>query len=112
MWIENGGMKMAYIKVNCNSINAAAKAVDKYVGEMKKKMSAADNDVKTMGIDWQGSDYAAFQAKWGEAVNDSSVYMKMRKSLESYADYLRYAAKRYKDAQNAAVNRANSLPRF
>ena len=101
---------MAYIKVNCSTLNSTATAVEKYASVLKKKMSAADTDIKS--IDWQGLDYAAFQTKWGEAMNDSSVYMKMRKSLESYADYLRYAAKRYKDAQNAAVNRANSLPRF
>lgn len=103
---------MAYIKVNCSTLNSTATSVEKYASMLKKKMSAADNDIKALGVDWQGSDYAAFQAQWREAVNDSSVYMKMRKSLESYADYLRYAAKRYKDAQNAAVNRANSLPRF
>lgn len=37
---------------------------------------------------------------------------KMLKSLDNYADFLRFAANKYKSAQANAINRANRLPRY
>lgn len=101
-----------YIKVDHSMFSGAAEAVETYVTDLKKKMRSADAEVKGMMRIWQGADAGQFNAQWDAVTNGDSTYSEMVKSLESYAQYLRYAAGKYKDAQARAVNRANNLPRW
>ena len=103
---------MAYIKVDHSKFESAARAIDNYVSDMKTKMSSANGEVNTLSATWQGSDFTQFKSQWDKVTNSGSTYSQMLKALESYSDYLRYAASKYKNAQANAINRANSLPRW
>lgn len=103
---------MARIKVDHSKFEAAASAIDEHVKEMKRKMRSAQGEVDTLSATWQGSDYTQFKANFNRVDNDDSTHAQMLKSLDSYADYLRYAASKYKEAQTKAVNRANGLPKY
>lgn len=103
---------MAYIKVDHSKFEGAASAIDSYVKLMKNKMQNAQNEVSTLSATWQGSDFVQFRKEFDKVDNNDSTHVKMVKVLESYSRYLRYASKKYRDAQARAVNRANGLPRW
>lgn len=103
---------MAYIKVDYSKFETAASAIDTYIKQLKTKMSQADKEVLTLATNWQGGDSTQFKTQWKKVTSNDSTYAQLIKSLESYAKYLRYAAKQYKDAQVKAVNRANGLPKY
>ena len=99
------------IKVDHSKLESTASEIEQYVKTLKGKMKAADGEVKTLSSSWQGTDASQFRSKWAAVTNQDSVYTNTVKQLESYAQFLRYAAKKYKEAQTKAVNSANSLPR-
>lgn len=103
---------MAYIRVNCASIDSAIKAVDSYIDLMKKKMVQANVEIDTLSSNWEGADYTAFQSQWDKVTNGSSTYAQMLQALESYSAFLKDASSRYKKAQSDAKNRAYSLPKY
>ena len=103
---------MAYIQVDHSKFEAAASSVDAYVDLMKSKMGSAQGEINTLSAAWQGSDFTQFQTQWNGITNNDSTYTQMVKTLESYAEFLRFAAAKYKEAQACAVNRANGLPRY
>ena len=103
-------IRMSYIRVDHSKFETAAVSIDNYVEDMKRNMSSAENEVSTLSASWQGQDFNQFNNQWSKLTDSSSVHTQMVKSMESYAKFLRYAAKQYKDAQANAVNRANSLP--
>ena len=101
---------MPYIRVDHSRFEAAAKQMEDYLAFTKSKMlfaNASANHLLSSG--WKGNDAGAFRSKWSEIIGNGSTYMKMMKSLKSYADYLRYAASCYKQAQADAVNRARRI---
>ncbi len=100
---------MAFINVDHSKFASAASAIDTYVSSMKNNMSAANSEVNVLSASWGGSDSSHFKTKWDEVDNDESTYHQMKKSLESYSDFLEYAAEKYKTAQTNAVNKANRL---
>lgn len=101
---------MAYIKVDHSKFEAAASAIETYVDRMKGKMGAADGEVTKLSAAWQGDDFTQFKVQWDKISGDDSTYSEMKKSFESYAKFLRFAADKYKNAQANAINRANNLP--
>lgn len=103
---------MSYIKVNHSELESTAKQVDSCVSNLKSKMSSANGKVSALASGWAGSDFTQFLSQWKTVDNSDSTYYKLIKALESYSDYLSYAASKYKDAQTDAVNRANSLPKY
>lgn len=103
---------MSYIKVDHSKFEKAASEVDSYVGTLKTKMQSANSEVNNLSQSWQGSDYNVFAKEWDKVDNEDSTYTKMVKALESYSKYLRYAASKYKTAQQEALKRANNLPRY
>lgn len=103
---------MAYIKVDHSKFEGAASAVDGYVTLMKNKMHSIQGEVTTLSSSWQGSDFTQFKTEFDKVDNEDSTHTQMVKAMESYVKYLRFAAKKYKDAQARAINRANSLPRW
>ena len=102
---------MAYVKVDYNKFEHAAGAIDTYISNHKTKMRKIDEEILKLSVNWQGNDYIALKNEWNEIKGNGSTSDKMLKALGNYAEYLRMAAKKYKEAQTNAVNRANSLPR-
>lgn len=103
---------MTYIKVDHSKLKSTSEEIKDYVSLMKKEMKSAQAEVTTLGASWQGADFAQLKTEFDKVDNADSTHTKMLKSLDSYADYLQYAANKYKDAQARAVNRANNLPRW
>lgn len=103
---------MAFLKVDHSRFEEAASAIDSYVSLLKGKMRSADQEVGVLSANWQGGDFTQFKTQWDMVTNEGSAYSQMVKTLESYAEFLRFAAKQYKEAQIRAVNRANQLPRW
>ena len=103
---------MPYIKVDHSRFAAAAEAVEDYRDLLKNKMDQGTTEVRLLAAQWQGADYTQFKNKW-DTLNDSgSVYAKMRTELKNYADFLRFAGEKYKEAQINAYNRAKNLPKW
>ena len=100
------------IKVNHNTLDTAANTIDEYIRNMDSKIGKANSAVTTMLSTWQGNDANEFKVKWDTVDDADSTHGMMRKSLESYASFLRNASSKYKNAQINAINRANSLPKW
>ena len=100
---------MAYIMVDHRRLEKTAGDIDGYINAHHRAMSEIDNNIVSLGSSWQGEDYYQMQREWNEMKSGSSTSEKMLKSLDSYADFLRWAAKKYKQAQAEAINRANRL---
>ena len=103
---------MAYIRVDHNKFENTASAIDSYISRHKSNMKKVDQEVTNLALSWQGEDYQTFKIQWNELNASDSTSEKMLKDLKNYAEYLRMAAKKYKEAQSNAVNRANNLPRW
>ena len=103
---------MANIKVDHSQFERTATAIDTYIRNHKSKMNSIDNSITALGTAWQGSDYNQLQTEWQQIKGSDSTSAKMLKSLDSYADFLRFAANKYKSAQASAINRANRLPKY
>ena len=101
---------MAYIKVDHSKFEKAADAIDTYLDQMKKRMGSADGEITKLSAGWQGDDFTQYKVQWEKVAGDDSTYAEMKKSFETYAKFLRFAADKYKNAQANAVNRANKLP--
>ncbi len=102
---------MASIYVDHSCFEGAAKAVEEYVRKLDQGMNRANQAAEELSSGWKGSDYDAFMAKWHTIDDSSSVHAAMVQSLTAYAEYLRFAAAQYKNAQINAINRAERLSR-
>lgn len=103
---------MANIKVDHSQFEKAASAIETYINNHKTSMNSIDQSVNSLGSSWQGNDYNQLRKEWQEIKGSGSTSDKMLKSLDNYADFLRFAANKYKSAQANAINRANNLPRY
>ncbi|MEE0863268.1 MAG: hypothetical protein U0L79_09825 [Lachnospiraceae bacterium] len=100
---------MAYIKVNHSEFEKAASKIDEYVTSLNIRMTVVQSDMEDLSVAWQGGDAEQYKNQVKKLDDEDSVHYNFKSSLESYADFLRYAGKQYKDAQARAVNRANNL---
>ncbi len=99
-----------YIEVNHSYIGNAAKEFDNYVNVINRNMKSANDVVYSLvKKDWKHADAVAFQSKWAEQERGDSVTEKMKSSLRSQANMLRYAENQYKDAQSKAIGRSYIL---
>ncbi len=73
-------------------------------------MKGIDDAVTGLGRKWQGADYDQLKQEWNQIKGNNSASSDMEKAMRSYADFLRFAAGKYKNAQSNAINRANRLP--
>ena len=103
---------MANIIVNHSRFEKTASAIESYVGKHRAKMKTIDQFITSLKTSWQGADYEQLKKEWEEMNTPDSTSEKMLKTLENYADFLRFAANKYKSAQTNAVNRANQLPHY
>ena len=99
------------IRVDHGKLESTASEIEQYVKVLKRKMQSAESEVNTLSASWLGTDATQFKAKWDTVTNKESAYGQTVKQLESYAQYLRYAAKKYKEAQTKAIDTATHLPR-
>lgn len=103
---------MANIKVDHSQFERTASTIDTYIRNHRNKMNSIDAFVNSLGTSWQGNDYNQLKKEWQQIQGSGSTSDKMLKSLDNYADFLRFAANKYKSAQANAINRANRLPRY
>ena len=103
---------MANIKVDHSQFERTASAIETYISKHKTKMNTIDQSIASLSSSWQGNDYNQLKKEWQEIKGSGSTSDKMLKSLDNYADFLRFAANKYKSAQTNAINRANNLPRY
>lgn len=103
---------MAYIKVDHSQFEKTASAIDSYGKKQMTKMLSIEQSVNALGSSWQGPDYNQLKIETQQINATDSVSYKMLVSLGNYADFLRFAANKYKSAQVNAINRANNLPRY
>lgn len=101
---------MSKIEVDHSKFKTTSESINAFISESKKKMSEANEELFVLG--WQGNDAEAFKNKWQEVSGDKSYYREFVTALENYADFLDYAAEKYKEAQINAVNRANGIPKI
>ena len=102
---------MAAIRVNPQNIRDTASRIDRYISKFEANMTDIDNTVTTLHAEWKGVDYQQLQTEWNEIRSANSTSGRMKTSLQSYANSLREAAKRYQDAQVRAIQRAAVLCR-
>ena len=103
---------MANIKVDHSQFERTASAIETYISKHKTKMNTIDRSIASLSSSWQGNDYTQLKKEWQQIQGSDSTSDKMLKSLDNYADFLRFAANKYKSAQVNAINRANKLPRY
>lgn len=103
---------MANIKVDYSQFEKTASAIETYISQHKKRMRAIDNSVVSLNTVWQGNDYEQLKKEWQQIKSDGSTSDRMLKALDNYAEYLRFAANKYKSAQANAISRANKLPKY
>ena len=103
---------MAYIQVDHQQLDKAADAVEAYITKQNRKMNEMDSSIRSMHSFWTGSDYQLFLQQWDRISANDSVSERMIQSFQHYSDFLRFASKKYQDAQSNEVNRANRLPRW
>ncbi len=101
---------MSYIKVNHARLDSAAEKIEESLKRQKAHLNNADNQVKNMQSSYSGEDYNAFKTQWSGVRAKGSFVDKTTNAVENYAEYLKFAAKEYKDAQSKAVNKSNWLP--
>ncbi len=102
---------MANIKVDHSYFEKTASAIDFYIKKHNTKMNSIDQSIVSLNSSWQGPDYNQFKEEWRQIKGFDSTSDKMLKSLRNYADFLRFAANKYKSAQANAITRANRLPK-
>ena len=103
---------MAYIRVDHRQLEKAASTIDSYIVKHKKKMQTIDQSIDSLNAQWQGSDYAQLQNEWRQMNASDSTSARMIKTLDNYADFVRFSANKYKSAQANAINTAGRLPRY
>lgn len=101
---------MSYIKVNHAKLENAARNIENSLQRQKSHLDSADKQVNNMKQSYSGEDYNAFSSQWAGVRAKGSFVTKTTNAIESYAEYLKFAAKEYKDAQSKAVNKANWIP--
>ncbi len=103
---------MSYVKVDYSQLASTASVIDEYVSTMKTEMTNANTEVAGLSSKWSGEDYTQFKSQWDTVDNSDSTHAQMISALESYSNYLNYAAGKYKTAQSSALTRAASLPKY
>ncbi len=103
---------MANIQVDHRYLEKVANSIDDYVKLQKQKMREIENTIADLNGSWDGTDYEQVKYEFQQSNSAESTSAKMIKSIENYADFLRFCSNKYKSAQINAINRANRLPRY
>ena len=100
---------MGKISVNYDHFDKTAKTIETYIELQKTKMKSATQEAINLGTVWQGKDYNQFLKEWNQLDDSDSTTITFQKSLQSYADLLRYTGSEYKKAQQIAIDLANKI---
>lgn len=100
------------IRVNHQQLKSTANAIEQYNSKLDKNMKKADSTMATLFGTWKGIDASSYKTKWDAIDAGGSTHQKMKKSLASYAKYLKSAANKYSQAQAKAIQRGICLPRW
>ena len=103
---------MARIEVDHSQLTIMATKIDAYISSHKANMKQINSEIDGLNVNWKGADYNQIEKEWNQIKSSESTSGKMLKSLDNYAEFLRFAANKYKSAQSNAINRANKLPRY
>jgi WXG100 family type VII secretion target len=102
---------MAHIIVNHENLRRAADTLDEKSRDVKSKVRTAGGLVDgSLKSGWEGLDYTQFQIEWKDDVGKATDGL--IQSMEQYANLLRFAGKKYQEAQADAVNRSNWIVAF
>jgi uncharacterized protein YukE len=104
---------MPKVEVNYQVLRTYANMIEEHCDLQEEKMKAADTAVKgVLGAEWFGQDTMAFGDQWEGVDASGSIAVKLKDSLNNYADALRACADAYQSAQEDAYNRSCLLPRW
>lgn len=103
---------MSYIKADYGRIEEAAKIIEDYVIDIRKKMNQASVEITTLSLEWNGRDFNYFKLQWDKTIGSSSAFSEMINSLEVYSKFLEAASSKYREAQINAINRADNMLRW
>lgn len=101
-----------YIAVNHKILEQTAADIDECITKHNQYLEQASENVRNMSSIWEGSDYIKYCEQWGMLTNNDSTSKAIIKNMQNYADYLCYCAKKYKEAQANAINKANNIPKW
>lgn len=96
---------MAKVDVNCDRIEAAAFAIDRYIVMHRQYMQAMNAEMLRLRLQWNGEDHQQAFLQWKTLSSSRGLLME----LEEWATTLHWVAKRYAEVQNTAINRAKRL---
>jgi uncharacterized protein YukE len=102
---------MARIRVNHDYLRSTAEAIEKRIETNEALMREIDAQVSEISSEWVGEDYVQYLQQWESAKKQNSLLQSTTDRLRDYAEFLRFVAVEYQNAQSDAVNRANRLPR-
>lgn len=102
---------MAYIRIETEKLDNAIKAIKEFVLKATEDCDKVSNKVLTMQNFFQGDDSKAFTLKWLELVRSSdSTYTKMLEEMNRYAEYLEFVKKKYEEAREEVLAKAQGIP--
>lgn len=97
------------IEVNHASMHRAANELREQADVCRAKLRNITDQKNTIKANWSGSDSDAFCTKLEALNNSDSTPVTVCKRLDSLADRLDEAAKKYAQTQADAINRASWL---
>ncbi len=100
---------MAYLKVNYKELENTANAIENYIKKHRQEMSAIDGTIISLESTYSGTDYNQLTKQWNDMNSKDSTSECMLNALDNYAQNLKYASSKYKEAQKNAVDRASRL---
>lgn len=104
---------MAVIEVNHKVLRTFAQQIEDHCSLQNREMRQADTTVKNhLGVEWYGDDAVAFAGNWDGVDDKNSVAIKLRDSMNNYAEALKACAQEYQKAQEDIYNLASMLPRW
>lgn len=94
------------IQVEPEQLDSTANRIESLAGEYKTQYENFYTETDAMSSSFSGNAYTAFVDQVGGFKDD---FKKMYELMLAYADFLRKAAKAYRDTQEAAVQQARKL---
>lgn len=98
-----------YIKVDHYGLEDVAGKIEGYMSTYNSLLGQLGINVEDLGTGWEGLDFQTFKQVYNGEEGVKNAGQNLSKELLKQAQFLRYCAGLYKQAQADAVNRAMSL---
>lgn len=96
---------MARIIVNHQTLKNTGDRLDGKVSDIRAKQNTANAYVDGgLHQNWEGMDYNQYRIEWKNDIDNATNTLV--KKMEEHANFLRFASKKYQDAQTTAINKA------